>query len=92
MKIRTIKTKIFLPRENLLTFIERYVRLAAAAVLCMGEGRERCPLALISNAPINYVDRVKKMSCISTLKKICMAHYFGDLINNNRFDKTTTLN
>jgi len=60
MKIRTIKTKIFLPRENLLTFIERYVRLAAAAVLCMGEGRERCPLALISNAPINYVDRVKK--------------------------------
>jgi len=34
--------------------------LAAAAVLCMGEGRERCPLALISNAPINYVDRVKK--------------------------------
>jgi coenzyme F420-0:L-glutamate ligase len=34
--------------------------LATAAVLCMGEGREKRPLALISGAPIEYVDRPDK--------------------------------
>ncbi|MFA5184707.1 MAG: coenzyme F420-0:L-glutamate ligase [Patescibacteria group bacterium] len=34
--------------------------LAAAAVLCMGEGRERRPLAIISGAPVEYVERVSR--------------------------------
>jgi coenzyme F420-0:L-glutamate ligase len=34
--------------------------LATAAVLCMGEGLERQPLALISGAPLEYMERVMK--------------------------------
>jgi F420-0:gamma-glutamyl ligase len=34
--------------------------LATAAVLCMGEGRERQPLAVISGAPVEYTERVVK--------------------------------
>ncbi len=34
--------------------------LATAAVLLMGEGAERQPLALISGAPVEYTDRVNK--------------------------------
>ena len=32
--------------------------LATAAVLCMGEGKERLPLALITNAPVDFRERV----------------------------------
>lgn len=34
--------------------------LAAAAVLLMGEGDERQPLAIISHAPVEYVDKTDK--------------------------------
>jgi coenzyme F420-0:L-glutamate ligase len=34
--------------------------LATAAVLCMGEGDERRPLALISNAPVEYTNKIDK--------------------------------
>jgi F420-0:gamma-glutamyl ligase len=34
--------------------------LATAAVLVMGEGAERHPIALIENAPVEFCDRVKK--------------------------------
>jgi dihydrofolate synthase / folylpolyglutamate synthase len=34
--------------------------IATAAVLTMGEGDERCPLALIENAPVEFADRVSK--------------------------------
>jgi coenzyme F420-0:L-glutamate ligase len=34
--------------------------LATSAVLCMGEGNERCPLALITDAPIEFCNRVNK--------------------------------
>lgn len=34
--------------------------LAAAAVLCMGEGRERCPLAVIKEAPVDFILKFKK--------------------------------
>jgi coenzyme F420-0:L-glutamate ligase len=34
--------------------------LAAAAVLVMGEGRERTPLALIEDAPVEFAERVRK--------------------------------
>ena len=32
--------------------------LATAAILCMGEGSERQPLALIKDAPVKFVDQV----------------------------------
>jgi coenzyme F420-0:L-glutamate ligase len=34
--------------------------LAASAVLCMGEGNERQPLALITDAPVVFANKVKK--------------------------------
>ncbi|MEI6529243.1 MAG: coenzyme F420-0:L-glutamate ligase [Candidatus Falkowbacteria bacterium] len=34
--------------------------LATAAVLCMGEGDERMPLALIKEAPIKYCEKINK--------------------------------
>lgn len=34
--------------------------LASAAVLVMGEGKERQPLAVIENAPVEFTDRVQK--------------------------------
>lgn len=34
--------------------------LATAAVLCMGEGNERRPLAVITGAPVEYVDRIDR--------------------------------
>lgn len=34
--------------------------LATAAVLCMGEGRERRPLVMISGAPIEYSEKINK--------------------------------
>ena len=34
--------------------------IATAAVLTMGEGRERCPLAVITNAPIEFVERISR--------------------------------
>lgn len=34
--------------------------LATASVLCMGEGKEQKPLAVISNAPVEFVDKINK--------------------------------
>lgn len=34
--------------------------LATAAVLCMGEGKERQPLALITNAPVVFTEKINK--------------------------------
>ncbi len=34
--------------------------LAVVAVLCMGEGKEQKPLALISEAPISFTDRINR--------------------------------
>ena len=34
--------------------------LATAAALCMGEGSERRPLAIIRQAPVNYCNNVNK--------------------------------
>ncbi len=34
--------------------------LAAAAVLTMGEGAERCPLAVIERAPVKFCERVRR--------------------------------
>ena len=34
--------------------------LATAAVLCMGEGKEQQPLALITNALVEFNDKIDK--------------------------------
>jgi coenzyme F420-0:L-glutamate ligase len=34
--------------------------LATSAVLCMGEGKEQQPLALITNAPVEFSDKINK--------------------------------
>jgi len=34
--------------------------LATSAVLCMGEGKEQQPIALITNAPVEFTNRVNK--------------------------------
>lgn len=42
--------------------------LATAAVLTMGEGSERMPLAIIENAPVEYVERVDRRELRIALK------------------------
>ena len=42
--------------------------LAASAVLCMGEGSERFPLALIENAPVVFCSRINKSETKIALK------------------------
>ncbi|MBI2476156.1 MAG: coenzyme F420-0:L-glutamate ligase [Candidatus Taylorbacteria bacterium] len=34
--------------------------LAMAAVLCMGEGNEQQPLAIITDAPVKFCDRINR--------------------------------
>jgi len=31
--------------------------LATSSILVMGEGKEKCPLAVIENAPVEFTDR-----------------------------------
>jgi coenzyme F420-0:L-glutamate ligase len=38
--------------------------LATSAVLCMGEGNEQCPLALITNAPVVFKNKINKKELI----------------------------
>jgi coenzyme F420-0:L-glutamate ligase len=42
--------------------------LATAAVLCMGEGKEQQPLALISDAPIVFTEKINKKELLIDLK------------------------
>ncbi|MEI7709482.1 MAG: coenzyme F420-0:L-glutamate ligase [bacterium] len=53
--------------------------LATAAVLCMGEGKERFPLALIAGAPIVFTNKVNKKELIINPKKDIYAPLFGKL-------------
>ena len=43
--------------------------LATAAVLCMGEGKEQQPLALITHAPIEFADKVDRKELLVDLKE-----------------------
>ncbi len=53
--------------------------LATAAVLCMGEGKEQQPLAIISGAPIAFIDKVNKKELIIDPKKDIYAPLFNKL-------------
>ncbi|MEX2052098.1 MAG: coenzyme F420-0:L-glutamate ligase [Candidatus Paceibacterota bacterium] len=53
--------------------------LATAAVLLMGEGDEKQPLALITGAPVDFTDRVNRKELIIDPKKDIYAPLFSDL-------------
>ena len=42
--------------------------LATSAVLCMGEGSERRPLAIIKKVPIEYVDKINRGELLVNIK------------------------
>jgi coenzyme F420-0:L-glutamate ligase len=54
--------------------------LATAAVLSMGEGRERQPLALITKAPIEFVEKVNKKELIIPIKDDLYLPLFGSIL------------
>jgi F420-0:gamma-glutamyl ligase len=51
--------------------------LATAAVLCMGEGNERKPLALITGAPITFKNKINKKEINISRKKDIYAPLFN---------------
>jgi len=55
--------------------------LATSAVLCMGEGKEQQPLALIINAPIVFTNKVKQDELIITPKDDIYAPLFQNIKN-----------
>jgi dihydrofolate synthase / folylpolyglutamate synthase len=53
--------------------------LATAAVLCMGEGREQMPLSIITNAPVNFTNKVKRKELIIDPREDIYAPLFSKL-------------
>ena len=53
--------------------------LATSAVLCMGEGEERMPLSVITDAPIIFTKKVKRKELIIDPKKDIYAPLFSNL-------------
>lgn len=53
--------------------------LATSAVLCMGEGKERQPLALITAAPVVFTNKVKRRELIINFQKDIYAPLFQNL-------------
>jgi coenzyme F420-0:L-glutamate ligase len=43
--------------------------LATSAVLCMGEGKEQQPLALVTNAPVEFKDKIDKKDLLINPKE-----------------------
>lgn len=55
--------------------------LATSAVLCMGEGKEQQPLAMITEAPITFINKIKKGELIIDPKEDLYAPLFQNLKN-----------
>ncbi len=53
--------------------------LAASAVLSMGEGSERSPLAIITNAPVKFTEKINKKEMKINTKKDIYAPLFNKL-------------
>lgn len=53
--------------------------LATSAVLCMGEGKERQPLAVITGAPIVFTNKVKRNELVINPNKDIYAPFFANL-------------
>jgi F420-0:gamma-glutamyl ligase len=54
--------------------------LAAAAVLCMGEGKEQQPLALITDAPIEFTEKINKKELLINIKEDLYLPLFGSIL------------
>lgn len=54
--------------------------LATSAVLCMGEGKEQQPLALIKNPPVKFVERVNKKELKIDIKDDLYLPLFGSIL------------
>jgi len=53
--------------------------LATAAVLCMGEGKEQQPLAVITEAPIVFTKKINKKELVINPKEDIYAPFFSKL-------------
>lgn len=53
--------------------------LATVAVLCMGEGSERQPLALITDPPVEFINKVNRKEMKMSPKKDIYAPFFNKL-------------
>ncbi len=53
--------------------------LASAAVLVMGEGAERIPIAVVTKAPVEFVDRVSRKELPIKLENDIYLPFFGKL-------------
>ncbi len=53
--------------------------LATAAVVCMGEGKEQQPLALITDAPVTFAKKVKRNELIISPEQDVYAPFFAKL-------------
>lgn len=58
--------------------------LATSAVLCMGEGKEKQPLAIITNAPVIFTNKVKRNELLIDPKKDIYAPLFKNLKSNEK--------
>jgi F420-0:gamma-glutamyl ligase len=54
--------------------------LATSAVLCMGEGKEQQPMALISNAPVEFVEKINKKELLINLQDDLYLPLFGSIL------------
>lgn len=54
--------------------------LATAAVLCMGEGKEQQPLALITDAPVEFIEKVNKKELKINIKDDLYLPLFQSII------------
>lgn len=54
--------------------------LATSAVLCMGEGKEQQPMALISNAPVEFTEKVNKKELSIDPKEDLYLPLFGSIL------------
>ena len=50
--------------------------LATAAVLCMGEGKEQQPLALVTDAPVVFAEKVNRKELIIDPEKDLYKPFF----------------
>lgn len=58
--------------------------LATAAVLCMGEGKEQQPLALITKPPVIFVNKINKKELNIDIQEDIYAPLFSEILKKNK--------
>lgn len=54
--------------------------LATAAVMCMGEGKEQQPIALVKNAPVEFIEKINKKELIMDPKEDLYLPFFRSIL------------